>query len=615
MDKEQLFQQLATCEDILNSIKESFAQDDEEKITLSLRELESRTAEIQEMLRKNQIPSNLLNAALDCCMNLKHSLDSASLVTEKRHRIFHYEILVSFAQLRHLLHWKYEILGSPLEQKKYHESLIERLESLHETSSGKDKYKYKASIFLTGYNNLEYTRLAVESIMKYTDLSEGNVELITINNGSTDGTEEFFETLSNEKKINLKYHLSAVPDSIFSIAEGQYIIQFSNRAVATPHWLEQLLLCMESSPDIAMAVPTCNADVISREQGIPVPYENQFDDMDSMQRLASEHNHSDPGLWEERSALTPFVAVYRSDLLSLQLTDPAYVKPFFSDDDLSTLFRRSGWRMILAKDTFLHYFGSDIPGMDKKENAETNADMSEMRKVYFNKWGIDAWESGGNLPSFQMTEQWIAPVPNGRILWIDPKFGADFLKIKNKFRKEGNVKADAIVLKETYAQDTKPYFDRCIQAKKISDAVTQLGETYDVIGMGGYFHEMVHENPLTSLEQLYSILNPGGIMLVPVKNFGSASSLTDFIHSGGMSQYEGAVLSFTALNVRRLLREVTQHKDLRNVRVQGLSFPQDTGLGNIMGYRLAELFAQSIAPNAMKDNLKLSMMWFCFFRP
>lgn len=610
MNQDKLYEELAICKEKLERIKNVISVQDVDSL---LHDVESYMGSIKEMLQGNSIPSNILQKALTCCLNMEDSISRFFLYPEKKHRIFFYEINISFSQMDMLIHWKYDLFGNPLEREKYRDRLMKSLEDIRKNPSPEGKYKYKVSICVTGYNKLEYTKRAIESIMKYTDFSSGDIELITSNNGSTDGTEEYFESLPHEKKLNFKHNLVAVPSSFAMVAEGQYIVEFSNDVVATPHWLEQLLYCMESAPDIAMIVPTCNEDSISHGQGIPIPYRNDFNDMESMQEFAVQYNHSNPRLWEERPILMPFVNMQRMEIVALHLSDPAYVKSFFSDDDLSTMLRRTGWRMILAKDTFLHHFGSITHG--KATNEKNTAAIVEMRRVYYEKWGIDAWESGGNIPSFHEVARQVMAKENSSILWLEPKFCLDFLQLKNDFRKKGCVHSDAILLDERYILDAKPYFDRCFHVSSILDAIPELRETYDVIGMGSYFHEIIRENPITDLERLYGLLKPGGVMLVPVKNFGSASSLLDLVQSGGSSQYGGTALTVQTLNVRRLVREITQHKDLRNVRFQGLSLLQDTNLGDVLGLRLANLFTQTFAPNVLKDNLKLSMMWFCFIHP
>ncbi|MCK4965960.1 glycosyltransferase, partial [bacterium] len=49
----------------------------------------------------------------------------------------------------------------------------------------------KASIIIPRYNQLDYTKQCITFLEKCTDLSD--VEIIIIDNGSTDGTKEYFK--------------------------------------------------------------------------------------------------------------------------------------------------------------------------------------------------------------------------------------------------------------------------------------------------------------------------------------------------------------------------------------------------------------------------------------
>ena len=53
--------------------------------------------------------------------------------------------------------------------------------------------KPEVSMVVVCYNNLEYTRKCIDSILLYTDIL---YELIVVNNGSTDDTKEYLEAIS-----------------------------------------------------------------------------------------------------------------------------------------------------------------------------------------------------------------------------------------------------------------------------------------------------------------------------------------------------------------------------------------------------------------------------------
>ena len=87
-----------------------------------------------------------------------------------------------------------------------------------------------------------------------------------------------------------------------------------------------------------------------------------------MQAFAAAYNELDPRRWEERSQLMPFLAILRTDLYRIGLLDPIYTRGEFIDDDMSTLLRRTGWRQILMKDTFMHHFGGVTLGAGRNKD-------------------------------------------------------------------------------------------------------------------------------------------------------------------------------------------------------------------------------------------------------
>lgn len=65
-------------------------------------------------------------------------------------------------------------------------------------------------------------------------------ELILVNNGSNDGTKEYFESISGAKVINLKYNLHLVKGFNIGLmaAEGKYCAAVCNDFIFTPNWLK-----------------------------------------------------------------------------------------------------------------------------------------------------------------------------------------------------------------------------------------------------------------------------------------------------------------------------------------------------------------------------------------
>ena len=600
---------LEVCEEALLFSQELLEKGKSAELTSLLQDVRVLTSSMTEEMKKEEGKSTISHNIVLCCLNMENSLKRFFSMPHKGRQIFYYEILESFRRIKYLVYLQHEVLSNDETLNHYRKQLMQKVEGAHAHRLENMGYKYKVSIVVFAYNKLEYTKRAIESIFKYTDFSKGDIELITVNNGSTDGTEEYFDSLPHEKKLNFKHNMLGVAVTP-PICEGKYVVGFSNDVIATPHWLEQLLFCIESSPDIAEVVPTCNEEAISSLQGISVPYPNSFSSVKSIEKFAEKYNQSNDVFWENRVVLMPFVSIWRNDILSIGITDPSYTKIQFVDDDYSTVLRRTGWRMVLAKDTFLHHFGSITLG-DSKVVSNQNS-LDEMRKVYFNKWGVDAWESRGLL-GIEHTFQWISPKKGSRILWIEPKFGADFLSMKNYYRKNGcdDVKADSMVVDSRYLPDAKYYFDRCIPAKDLLQTVSEVQDGYDLIGMSTCLHEVLDGSAVVLLEKLYGILKPGGQLLVPVKNWNSASCLKEIITSGGVHPWGCPANTFKGLSMWGLLESLSQHKYLKKYSRLVVT-EADKKLCKSMHSKLAKMFSDVYDSDTFETILQVNMMWLRF---
>ncbi len=486
-------------------------------------------------------------------------------------RVFSCEIRPFILEMQRLWHLAAEVLSDEGRRAQQQAALMQAMRDLH--TAPQSEYPYDVSIVLCAYNKLEYTKAAVESIFAHTDFSSGRVELITINNGSDDGTREYFESLPHAKKINLKYNILGFNAAQY-IAEGRYYLGYSNDVIATPHWLDQLYAAMESDAHIAQAVPTCNEEGVSNDQGVPVPYPNTFAGLERMQEFAAAHNHLNPTLWEERSLLMPFLSITRTNVYRMGLVDPIYTRAEFVDDDLSTLLRRTGWRQLLLKDTFMHHFGGVTLGTDRCNVA--NNSIVEMRSVYYKKWRVDAWEARGGFMGMENAWRWHTFRENGRVLSLEPRFGHLACDLFNAYRRSGYTPhMTAAVFDERYLPDTDYLFDETVVAQHIGDIPVQ--GRYDIISAGCYLDELPLDDVLTDLERLYELLAPGGMLLLPVRNPGSAHELTHIMNTGGRDIYCSAneVKLWQAIPYRPLLRAIDAHPYLHRYKVHSMVYHED----------------------------------------
>lgn len=342
-----------------------------------------------------------------------------------------------------------------------------------ELSIRNEEKKPLVSIVVLAHNQLKYSRLCIESIYKYT--SHINFELITVNNASSDGTENYFNSLPNSKKIKIIKAIGAVEgfNAGIECAEGKYVVLISNEYILTENWIDNLLACIESDEFIGMVSPGSN--IASNYQEI----ECKYNSIDTMHEFARNYNISDPKKWEQRLKIISSVLMFRTDLLkSIRGYDPTFYYGELSDDDISTKIRRYGYKLIYAADTFVHKNGDRIA---EKENIEKRS-LEASKKIFFDKYNMDSVsELTFNSQIVKLIDYKVED--NVNILGINTFCGGTPLQIKNKLRSIGVEKIKIVSLTEDqkYIEDLKAVSDEIYFSpiEKLEGYI--IGKTFDFI--------------------------------------------------------------------------------------------------------------------------------------
>lgn len=385
----------------------------------------------------------------------------------------------------------------------------------------------EVSIMILAYNRLEKTRRCVESVL---DCTGGiNYELILMDNGSTDGTLEYFKAIPYEQKkiIHITKNLSPANAFLgFSVNDfAPFICSLSNDLIVTPHWMENLLLCIKSDPKIGIVNPVSSN--VSNLQEVTISYQSG----EEMRQKAARFNRSDPRKWEDRQRLITLGTLYRKEVLlagGWPVSDMGFFHDF-SDDDMIFAVRRLGYRTVLAGDTWICH-DHDLRSGEGKDPAELQKSLeigrANFREKYF---GLDAWDDVNNYysPYFNFF-----PAPHvaggARILGVDVRCGTPILDLKNWLRKAGifNVELSA------FTQDPKYWVDlKTICGGQVCcDREEFLSEAF----LPGYFDYVIADQPLNRchepqrmLTDMFSLCKQGGIVVCKLKN---AFSFKEFIH-------------------------------------------------------------------------------------
>ncbi len=237
------------------------------------------------------------------------------------------------------------------------------------------------SIVILTYNELEYTKKCVESIQKYT---AEPYELIFVDNGSTDGTIEYLQSLSGTRVIANPINMGFGAGCNQGIAQagGEYIVLLNNDTVVTEGWLTRMIIRAESDPSVGMVGPMSNY-VVGPQLIMPVPY---GDDLLKMHEFASNISVANKGVSFQVFRLVGFcILLKRSVVEKIGGFDESFGRGNFEDDDLCIRANLAGFKLLVCKDVLIHHFGSRTFSGAKIDYRKM---MNRNWMKFKEKWGL-----------------------------------------------------------------------------------------------------------------------------------------------------------------------------------------------------------------------------------
>lgn len=399
----------------------------------------------------------------------------------------------------------------------------------------------EVTVFVQAYNRLDKTKRCVESILQNTQGID--YELLLLDNGSEDGTLDFFRTIPYEKKriIHITKNIGGVyAQFAYGLNDiGQFLVSVSNDLILTPHWLENLLICIKSDPKIGMVNPVSSNT--SNLQEVDISYGSYQE----MQRKAERFNRSDPRKWEDRQRLITLGTLMRKELL-LALGWPMADLGFFhdfADDDLSFSVRRLGYRTVLAGDTWICH-DHDIWHGEGKDPVQFHQSLKIGRANFIEKYfGVDAWSDANNY-YIPYLEHFPAPdrADGKQILGIDVRCGTPILDIKNWLRKAGIFHADL----SAFTQDPKYWLDLktickgpviCDREEFLLDSFIQ--ESFDYVLVDRPLNR--YHEPVKILRDMFALCKKGGYLICKLLN---AYSFREYLNQLGQREVYNPQVSY-----------------------------------------------------------------------
>ncbi len=242
----------------------------------------------------------------------------------------------------------------------------------------------EASVIVVTHDNHMFTRMCLETVLANTEYPA--IELIVVDNRSTDGTPEYLRHLARSNPnvrlvmngANLGF--ASACNQGLAVARGRILVLLNNDAMVPPGWLARLTGALESS-EVGLAGPVTNR--IGNEAEVEVDYDTWRGYLQESGRRAAEY----AGRTFDIPTLTMFCLAMRRDAYrAIGPLDQRFGLGMLEDDDYSLRARTGGYRVVCLEDTLVHHFGESsfgklVPSGKYNELLDTN------KRLFEEKWG------------------------------------------------------------------------------------------------------------------------------------------------------------------------------------------------------------------------------------
>ena len=244
----------------------------------------------------------------------------------------------------------------------------------------------RVSVIVVTFNNLELTRTCLASIDAHSQY--GNLEIIVVDNDSTDGSKEFLEgwaSSGGNRKLILNESNRGFPaanNQGLDIATGDFLVLLNNDTYVTPGWIRSLVNHLKRDKTIGLIGPVTNN--IGNEAKIDIDYA----DMGEMLVKSAAYTRRHAGqLYPLRTAAFFCVMMKREVFERVGRLDEAFGRGWFEDDDYCRRVEQLGRYIVCAEDVFVHHHLS--ASFNRLGQQDRHKLFEKNKKTYEAKWG--AW--------------------------------------------------------------------------------------------------------------------------------------------------------------------------------------------------------------------------------
>ncbi len=245
------------------------------------------------------------------------------------------------------------------------------------------------SIIALSYNQLEYTKSFIESVKNNTETSN---ELILIDNASNQETVDYLKPLSlkdNKIKIIFNHDNLGFPKGVnqaINISTAKYVLIANNDIIVTKGWLKRLINIAESNNNIGIIAPISNY-----VSGVQLDKNAKYKSIPQMHKYAAKIAKDNAGQTLEFPRVAFLCTLIKKEVIDkIGGLDERFSPGNFEDDDFCLRAQMAGYKTVIAKDVFIHHYGSKSFTADGKDKYLERLEIN--KQIFVQKWGADPEE-------------------------------------------------------------------------------------------------------------------------------------------------------------------------------------------------------------------------------